>query len=125
MGIGVWVGLVNIRESYYVLFFPGVFMLATGLAVSLFARFAAPSAFVRSQASGSLRFHGISACIVTVIATLLLLSSLLDQQPFTLDHQPNHLEAGFGIAAFAFGAVLPLIEAARAIACGISAWNAA
>lgn len=126
LGIGVWVAVLNAHESYYVLFFPGVFMLGVGLVVALFARFTARSSFVRSQASGSLRFHGIGAGVIIVMATMvLLLSSLLDQQPWTLDHQPRYLEAGFGIAAFAFGGVLPLIETLRAVACGISAWNAA
>jgi hypothetical protein len=125
LGIGVWLWLLRAHESYYVLFFPGVVMLGTGLAVALFARFTARSAFVRSQASGSLRFHGIGAGIVIAMGILVLLSSLLDQQPFTLGRQPSHLEAGFAIAAFAFGAVLPVIETARAIACGIAAWNAA
>jgi hypothetical protein len=128
-GIGVWIWQVHARESdssfYYVFFFPGLFMLGTGLAVALLARFAARSAFVRSQAAGSLRFHWIGACVAIAIVVLVLLSTLLDRQPLSLDNQPKYLEAGFAIAAFAFGALLPLIETARAFACGISAWKAA
>ncbi len=93
-------------------FFPGVFMVIAGLVVALIARLAAPSGFVRTEAAGSLRFHGFLTIAGLVVLALVLV--------YVAVFAGGNLAAA-SAGATLLGVLLPVVEVGRALMYGISA----
>lgn|GEM_PF-4689202 len=93
-----------------VFFFPGVFMVIAGLVVALIATLLAPPGFVRAEAEGSLRFHGIVAIFAVVVLALV----------FVAVFAGGYMGAASS-GAMLLGVVLPLVEIVRSLICGIAA----
>ena len=127
LGVPLWLVVVSSHANdwdYMIGWFaPGVFMLGAGLAAAGLGLVFARSAFVHAQAASSLRFHGVVAAAAAVLAALIAVSPVFDRHPLTLADPPKTFEAALGFGAFAFGIVLPFVEAIRALVCGIAAWR--
>ena len=126
LGVPIWLVVVSSHANdwdYLVVWFaPGIFMLAAGLAgagIGMSAR----SVFVRAQAASSLRFHGVLAAVVLALVALIAVSPVFDRHPLTLANPPKTFEAALALGVFAFGFVLPIVEAIRALVGGIAAWR--
>jgi hypothetical protein len=92
-----------------VYFFPGVFMVIAGLVAAAVARLFAPPGFVRAQAAGSLRFHGIVA--IVVVPVVVLVFAVL---------WGGYMGAASSGATL-LGVILPLVEIARSVMYGVAA----
>ena len=127
LGVPVWLVVASWHANnwdYLVLWFaPGVFMLAAGLAAAGIGMLLTRAVFVRAHAASSLRFHGAVAAGAGLLAAFILISPGFDHGPPTLDNPPKTMEAALAVGAFAYGFVLPVIEAIRALVCGIAAWR--
>jgi hypothetical protein len=93
-----------------VFFFPGVFMGIAGLVVALIAKMVAPPGFVRTEAAGSLRFHGIVAIVAVVLLALVYVAVFA-----------GGIMGAANSGAVLLGVLLPLIEVGRAVMFGIAA----
>lgn len=93
-----------------VFFFPGVFMVIAGLVAALVTMLVAPSGFVRAEAAGSLRFHGV----LTIVSLAVL--ALVYAAVFA-----GGIMAAASGGAMLLGVLLPLVEIGRALMYGISA----
>jgi hypothetical protein len=113
LGVPVWVLLLVTHPGDYaymfVLFMPGLVMLATALVVALVAVILAPRGFVRTQAAGSLRFHGIVAA-VSVVLLVLAFAALA-----------RGAMAAAQSMVMLFGVLLPIVEIGRSLMYGFSA----
>jgi len=113
LGAAVWVLLLVTHQNDYafmfVLFMPGLVMLATALAVALVAVIVAPRGFVRTQAAGSLRFHSIVGA-VSVVLLVLAFAALA-----------RGAMAAAQSMVMLFGVLLPIVEIGRALMYGIAA----
>jgi hypothetical protein len=113
LGVAVWVLLLVTHSNDYaymfVFFMPGLVMLATALAVALVAVILAPRGFVRTQAAGSLRFHGIVGGVIVVLLGLAFAALA------------NGAMAAAQSMVMLFGVLLPLVEIGRSLMYGIAA----
>jgi hypothetical protein len=128
LGLPPWLWIVQTHdfwndiehgEAALLIFVPGLFMLATGLAAALLARLAPRSAFVGRLGARSLRFHGAAAAISLVLCAVLGVAVVAENSRATsawsVFHQPVALEGAVTIFVIAFGGILTVLEAGRAI----------
>ena len=113
LGLPLYVAIFSLGGGMLVFFFPGVFMVVAGLLVALIARLFSPPGFVRTEAAGSLRFHGIVALAALVVLVLV----------FTALFGGAYMGAAAS-GAMLLGVLLPLLELARAVMYGIGAARA-
>ncbi|MDB5069903.1 MAG: hypothetical protein JWM87_1014 [Candidatus Eremiobacteraeota bacterium] len=113
LGLPLYVAIFSLGGGMLVFFFPGVFMVVAGLLVALIVRQFSPPGFVRTEAAGSLRFHGIVALAALVVLVLV----------FTALFAGGNMGAA-GSGAMLLGVLLPLLELARAVMYGIGAARA-
>ncbi len=109
VGVPLYLAIFSVA-GMLVFFFPGVFMAIGGLVVALIARAFAPPGFVRTQALGSLRFHGVVALVSLVVLALV----------FAGVFASGYLGAAHS-GAILLGLLLPLLEVGRALMYGIRA----
>lgn len=106
-GIPLWLWMWALHDNdynvYFIMFFPGVFMLAAGLGISAIARIFSHKPFLRAQIGGTLVFHAILAVITVAIAAGLYVALAFTKS------------TGVVAVAFAFGIVLALTELGRAV----------
>lgn len=113
LGVPLYLAVFSLGGGMLVFFFPGVFMAVAGLLVALIARLFSPPGFVRTEAAGSLRFHGIVAIVAIAVLVLVFAGALAG----------GYMGAA-GSGAMLLGVLLPLLEIARAVLYGIGAARA-
>jgi hypothetical protein len=109
LGVPLYVAMFSFA-GMLVFFFPGVFMVIAGLVVALVAKFVAPPGFVRTEAAGSVRFHGRVTIAGLAVLALVYVAVFAGG---------NMAAASSG--ATLLGVLLPLVAVGRALVCGISA----
>jgi hypothetical protein len=109
VGVPLYVAAFS-AAGMLVYFFPGVFMAIAGLLVAAIARWLAPPGFVRAEAAGSLRFHGIVAVVAVVVLTLVFVAAFAGGSM-----------GATGTGAMLLGVILPLVEIVRSVMYGAAA----
>jgi hypothetical protein len=137
LGLPAWLWIVQTHdlwddiehgEAALLIFVPGLFMLAMGLAAALLARLTPRSTFVRELGARSLRFHGATAALSLALCIALGIAILAEgsrgTSTWSTFHQPVVLEGAFAVFVIAFGGILTVLEAGRAIAGVVGALRA-
>jgi hypothetical protein len=109
LGVPLYVAAFSLA-GMLVFFFPGVFMVIAGLVVAVIARLLAPPGFVRTEAAGSLRFHGIVAIVALAVLALV----------FVAVFAGGYMGAASS-GAILLGVLLPLVETVRSLMYGVAA----
>jgi hypothetical protein len=115
LGVPAWIVAMYLGNSYFILFTPGLFMLATGLLVPAVAWRRARSTPLWPDVRSALRFHGIVGLVVIAFAIAFLVAVQFDPANPTLSNPPASMQAVMTVFFASATFLLPFVELGRAV----------